>query len=305
VLVSRSYHEVVTRLSQEYEQLFAYQGSRTDKHVREHEIYEVSAPVELVQELAARRKSERSAREGPSPAGAAPKGFLHSPALAWGFLSLGAAALAVAAFFSFDGQQSAPAPAKPAAHRAPPPAPVVEAKSVESPAPTPPISTPEPVTQEPPVAAAPEPEPPQPRAHTVHERSKRARVSEQRVARPTALPMVAERAPQPVPAAPEPRTEPPKEVRPEPEAPKAPTLPTQYRAANGPTALVMLAVSPWGEVFVDGRPAGVSPPLAELELSPGKHQIEIRNGTFKPYLADVDVGPNETTRIKHKFLQGR
>ena len=67
----------------------------------------------------------------------------------------------------------------------------------------------------------------------------------------------------------------------------------------------MLAVSPWGEVFVDGRPAGVSPPLAELELSPGKHQIEIRNGTFKPYLADVDVGPNETTRIKHKFLQGR
>ncbi|MBI3068306.1 MAG: adenylate/guanylate cyclase domain-containing protein, partial [Betaproteobacteria bacterium] len=41
ILVSRSYHEVVSCLSKQYAQLFRYEGSRTDKHVREHEVYAV------------------------------------------------------------------------------------------------------------------------------------------------------------------------------------------------------------------------------------------------------------------------
>src|SRR5438067_2221365 len=41
IMVSRSYFEVVSRLSQEYTRLFNYAGARTDKHVREHEVYEV------------------------------------------------------------------------------------------------------------------------------------------------------------------------------------------------------------------------------------------------------------------------
>ena len=43
VLVSRSYYEVVSRLSDEYGQLFHFEGSRTDKHVREHEVYAVQS----------------------------------------------------------------------------------------------------------------------------------------------------------------------------------------------------------------------------------------------------------------------
>src|SRR5688572_19125382 len=43
VLVSRSYYEVVSGLSEGYVQLFHYEGSRTDKHVREHEVYAVDA----------------------------------------------------------------------------------------------------------------------------------------------------------------------------------------------------------------------------------------------------------------------
>lgn len=39
VLVSRSYYEVVSALSGEYAKLFSHEGVRTDKHVREHEIY--------------------------------------------------------------------------------------------------------------------------------------------------------------------------------------------------------------------------------------------------------------------------
>jgi len=45
ILVSRSYYEVVSRLSQEYAQLFHYHGLHRDKHVREHEVYEVHVAV--------------------------------------------------------------------------------------------------------------------------------------------------------------------------------------------------------------------------------------------------------------------
>jgi hypothetical protein len=38
-----------------------------------------------------------------------------------------------------------------------------------------------------------------------------------------------------------------------------------------------------------------------LELAPGKYQIEIRNGSFKPYLETLELESNETIRIKHKF----
>ena len=76
------------------------------------------------------------------------------------------------------------------------------------------------------------------------------------------------------------------------------------KPAPGPTALIMLAVSPWGEVVVDGKSMGVAPPLSELELAPGRYRIEIRNGGFKPYLEIFDLEPNQTIRIKHKFKQG-
>src|SRR5688500_2250613 len=41
IVVSRSYYDVVSNLASEYAKLFTYEGSRTDKHVREHEIYVV------------------------------------------------------------------------------------------------------------------------------------------------------------------------------------------------------------------------------------------------------------------------
>ncbi len=43
ILVSRSYYEVMARLSEDYADMFHYEGARTDKHVREHEVYAVGA----------------------------------------------------------------------------------------------------------------------------------------------------------------------------------------------------------------------------------------------------------------------
>ena len=44
MLVSRSYYEVMSCLSEDYAKLFHYEGSHTDKHVREHEVYTVGVP---------------------------------------------------------------------------------------------------------------------------------------------------------------------------------------------------------------------------------------------------------------------
>lgn len=46
ILVSRSYYEIVSRLSKEITQMFSYSGIKQDKHVREHEVYIIRAPGE-------------------------------------------------------------------------------------------------------------------------------------------------------------------------------------------------------------------------------------------------------------------
>ena len=66
-------------------------------------------------------------------------------------------------------------------------------------------------------------------------------------------------------------------------------------------AMLSLAVAPWGEVHVDGKMYGVSPPLQELQLAPGKHRIELRNSGAQPHVINVDAKPGERIRIKHKF----
>jgi hypothetical protein len=58
VLASRSYYEVISALSADYAHLFSFEGARTDKHVREHEVYSLgNAPA-----------PERAPRKRPGPA---------------------------------------------------------------------------------------------------------------------------------------------------------------------------------------------------------------------------------------------
>jgi hypothetical protein len=64
---------------------------------------------------------------------------------------------------------------------------------------------------------------------------------------------------------------------------------------------VVFAVSPWGEVFVNGSLQGTTPPLAQLTLPAGRHTIELRNGQRQPYVAQVEVAPDRPLRISHLF----
>lgn len=77
--------------------------------------------------------------------------------------------------------------------------------------------------------------------------------------------------------------------------------PSTSPAAPVETGTVILAVSPWGEVLVDGESRGTAPPISSLALPVGRHRIEIRNGNLPAYAVEMNVGAGETRRIKHKF----
>ena len=79
--------------------------------------------------------------------------------------------------------------------------------------------------------------------------------------------------------------------------------PAETRPALGVKGrgVIRLAVSPWGQVEVDGVAAGNAPPLTELTLNEGKHQITIRNADFPPFSTTVTVTPGQAVGIKHKF----
>jgi hypothetical protein len=79
-------------------------------------------------------------------------------------------------------------------------------------------------------------------------------------------------------------------------APTAATLPVPV-----PTGLLRIAISPWGEVEVDGRRAGTSPPLTELNLPAGRHQVVVRNTDLPPFGATVNVTADQPVTLKHKF----
>lgn len=56
ILVSRSFFEVASSLSDEYQHLFSYEGVRTDKHVKEHSVYSLATPEQVA--VAAPPKAE-------------------------------------------------------------------------------------------------------------------------------------------------------------------------------------------------------------------------------------------------------
>jgi serine/threonine-protein kinase len=72
-------------------------------------------------------------------------------------------------------------------------------------------------------------------------------------------------------------------------------------AAPLPTGTVQLAISPWGQVEVDGKAAGTTPPLARLTLPEGVHQITLRNDDFPAYTVTVRVNADMPVIVRHRF----
>jgi eukaryotic-like serine/threonine-protein kinase len=72
-------------------------------------------------------------------------------------------------------------------------------------------------------------------------------------------------------------------------------------AASKVNGTLRIAISPWGQVEVNGVPAGTAPPLNQLTLPEGRHQIVIRNGDFPPFRGTVNVTAGQVVSLKHRF----
>jgi hypothetical protein len=68
---------------------------------------------------------------------------------------------------------------------------------------------------------------------------------------------------------------------------------------------IALAITPWGEIRVNGELKGRSPPLKRLELAPGKHSIELRHPQSAPIALEVEVSPGEELTVRHAFAAQR
>jgi len=235
LLVSRSFYEVVSCLSRDYLNLFRHEGSRTDKHVREHEVYSVvgGAP-------AARRVAESSMQitgganfggwlAGTGPLGLRRSALLAAPAL---FFAVIGGALAVSAMLDV---KQVPTAAKLAAPQAVP-------------------------------AVIPPPKP-------ASDGTRLAAVD----SAPSAEPKSADK-----PAA----------------AKKKVAEKKMQKKALG---RIELAITPWGDVLVDGALRGTAPALRSLEIPPGPHTIEIRNSGSPTHIERINVKAGQTVRIRHKF----
>jgi serine/threonine-protein kinase len=124
------------------------------------------------------------------------------------------------------------------------------------------------------------------------------------VAAVTATPVVEAPAPPVVVAADKPRSPAPRVVKKDkpapPKAAPAPVVAEPAPAAAQP-GVVQLAVVPWGQVEVDGRAMGITPPLSRLTLPAGQHQIVVRNGDFPAYSASVTVSDEKPVTVRHRF----
>jgi len=240
LLVSRSFYEVVSCLSRDYANLFHHEGARTDKHVREHDVYAVVGG----------KPSRTSDTLSGLPVDNAATAWLARPA-PLGFRRSALVAAPLAFTLIVASGVGARALIEPA---------VAPAAEVPSKAVAPKVAaTPEPA----PKAAAPAKAGSPPRETVTLPPPPRSQVA--RVERRT-----------------EPRTD----------------KPGVAARTNG---RVEISVTPWGEVLIDGRSRGVSPPLREFEIPPGPHTIEIRNATFQPHLQSITVKAGETTKIRHRF----
>jgi serine/threonine-protein kinase len=73
--------------------------------------------------------------------------------------------------------------------------------------------------------------------------------------------------------------------------------------APPPPGLLHLAISPWGQVEVDGVPHGIAPPLTRRSLPAGTHTVTIRNGDLPPLVRSVEIAEDQPVTLKHRFEQ--
>ena len=289
IVVSRSYYDVVSNLASEYAKLFTYEGSRTDKHVREHEIYVVGhheGAMKKARDSMKDRASSTTTNVKRAPTAASPTGtgtvtltipnFVQDKKKLTVVAGVLAGVVAVLGFLVATKKSDPPAGAPPVIATAPATAQPAEAvRPAAAPAATPPEAP-----KAAPAAGEGKAEPP--KADAAPAEAAKAEAAKAEAAKP-AGPQVHAKA------------EPSKAEAGKGAVPAAPAAPAV------PPATLIFAIQPWGEVFVNGKASGVSPPVKSIKLAPGKYKIEVRNTTFAAYTENIDLKARDEVTIRYKF----
>ena len=85
------------------------------------------------------------------------------------------------------------------------------------------------------------------------------------------------------------------------ESPPAPVAVDEASKPKPVPVSVRLDILPWGEVWINGAARGVSPPVKELKLLPGKYQVVVRNADLPPLRMTLDVKAGRPAVISHTF----
>ena len=282
ILVSRSYYDAASRLSHEYAGMFHYEGSRTDKHVREHEVYAIGYPGDMT-------ASQRGSSEKADTKFGLATGKLRAKIKA-GFAFVQARYNELAEYLRELFQQASGAQkalyaglivlpvlllvllAVKLAHKSDAPQKALAKDSTEMMAATSiAAQSGVPVASSSPVAAAISGKPTT--THLATHSTKPGEHSKKDVAS--------------------------KKAKHE----KTDASHKSKDAGQGEAASVMvtLAIQPWGEVYLDGKMAGVSPPLTKLKVPLGVHVIEVKNANFPVHKESVDIKADKNVSIHHKF----
>ena len=288
IVVSRSYYDVVSNLASEYAKLFHYEGSRTDKHVREHEIYVVGHHEGALQKAKAGMKdraattSTNVAKVGTATGSSTvtltiPNFVQDKKKLTMIAGALGAVVIVLAVLVATKRSE-------PPVVVATTPPKMAEAPKGDNPpaTDTKPDAKGEPASGEPPKTDAPKADAPKTDAPKADSPKTDASKTD--------------------PA----KTDTPKGDGPKGDSPKASTTPGKGEPGKGessalPPATVAFSIQPWGEVFVNGKLRGVYPPLKPIQLAPGKYKIEVKNTTFPALVVNVDLKARDEITVRHKF----
>ena len=277
LLVSRSYYEVISCLTQEYAKLFVYQGVQADKHIREHGIYAVghyASDRDSLSEIRSKRNSavetdgivkeahartEKGQSTGIHVFGNDATSILSAARRIlrekWFYAAVPLTAIIVllGAFFLYrSGSSLEPGPAAVVPTPATAPAASTNTKGGEKNGAV--------ITRAKPAS------------------SPSTRGSENAASSARSAPASSS------------DTKGGQDAR--------VTAPSEAPVAS---ARVNFRILLWGEIYINGKKEGVCPPLTTVKLKPGKYTIEVKNTSFPIYSQVVEAKSNGIIEIRHKF----
>lgn len=281
ILVSRSYYDAVSRLSPEYTGMFHYQGSRTDKHVREHEVYAIGYPGDQPGLPAVTAASDVSGQppEMPVDAGSG----LH-PAAATAkrgvlYAVLAVLALLGAVFKFMPGKSSQPSE------------PIVETMQAQS------AVIAMPASQPAPAAVASKAAQTAPAAEISSADKTADKSSHQAQAKPKADVAAGKKAAA-KPSVPAKSAD--SHAQSKDTAAAKPASDANEAGSNHET-LIAISCKEGAQVFVDGTAKGkLASDAMTVTTKPGKHKVILTHPSFGIFTEEVSIEPGKTGRIRPK-----